>query len=132
MTETVKRFEELNVYQRARELTNQIYELTRQPTFSRDYSLIDQIRRASVSIMSNIGEGFEKGTNAEFIQALFVAKGSCAEVRVQLQIALDQKYLDPETYANVSDKCRMISGMIANLIKYLRGVKSSKVHRMKY
>ncbi len=70
MTEThakVESFEDLNVYRWARDLTNKIYEITRQVSFSKDYGLVDQIRRASVSIMSNIAEGFERGTNTEFI-----------------------------------------------------------------
>ena len=66
----VQEFEELNVYQRARELTNHVYELTRDGAFARDFGLVDQIRRASVSIMSNIAEGFERGTNDEFVQFL--------------------------------------------------------------
>ena len=86
-------FEELNVYQRARELTNRVYEVTRNGAFARDFGLVDQIRRASVSIMSNIAEGFERGTNAEFVQFLYIAKGSCGEVRAQVSIAFYQKYI---------------------------------------
>ena len=113
-------FEELNVYQRARELTNRVYELTRDGAFARDFGLVDQIRRASVSIMSNIAEGFERGTNAEFIQFLFIAKGSCGEVRAQVSIAFDQKYISRADYDDLIDRCRRISGMLGNLINYLR------------
>lgn len=113
-------FEELNVYQRARELTNRVYELTRDGSFARDFGLVDQIRRASVSIMSNIAEGFERGTNAEFVQFLFIAKGSCGEVRAQVSIACDQKYVSKENFEDVTDRCRRISGMLSNLISYLR------------
>jgi four helix bundle protein len=81
---------------------------------------VDQIRRASVSIMSNIAEGFERGTNNEFIQFLFIAKGSCGEVRTQLTIAFDQKYIEESTYTNLVEQCRCISGMINNLIEYLK------------
>ncbi len=119
----VESFEDLNVYQQARNLTNKIYEITRQGSFSKDYGLVDQIRRASVSIMSNIAEGFERGTNTEFIQFLYIAKGSCGEVRAQLMIALDQKYIDENTYQSLVDHCRRISGMISNLITYLKGSK---------
>ena len=69
-------FEELHVYQRARELTNGIYRATREGPFARDYGLVDQIRRAGASIMSNIAEGFERGATTEFIQFLYIAKGS--------------------------------------------------------
>ncbi|MCI0454036.1 MAG: four helix bundle protein [Candidatus Dadabacteria bacterium] len=119
----VESFEDLNVYKQARGLTNKIYEITRQGSFSKDYALVDQIRRASVSIMSNIAEGFERGTNAEFIQFLFIAKGSCGEVRAQLTIAFDQKYIGDNTYRNFITQCRRISGMLGNLIKYLKGAR---------
>ncbi len=116
----VESFEDLNVYKQARKLTNKIYEITREFPFSKDYALVDQIRRASVSIMSNIAEGFERGTNTEFIQFLFIAKGSCGEVRAQLTIAHDQKYISHDTYLNLVDSCRRISGMLNNLITYLK------------
>lgn len=125
----VQEFEELHVYQQARDLTNQIYEITRQGSFSKDYGLANQIRRASVSIMSNLAEGFERGTNTEFIQFLFIAKGSCGEVRAQLAIAFDQKYLEEDTYQSLVDQCRRISGMLSNLITYL---KSSKFKGSKF
>jgi len=117
----VESFEDLYVYEQARKLTNSIYEITREAPFSKDYSLVDQIRRASVSIMSNIAEGFERGTNAEFIQFLFIAKGSCGEVRAQLTIAHDQRYIGENTYKDLVDLCRRISGMLSNLITYLKG-----------
>jgi four helix bundle protein len=102
-------------------LTNKIYELTRQGYFARDYGLGDQIRRASVSIMSDIAEGFERGTNAEFIRFLFIAKGSCGEVRAQLCISFDQKYIiDENVYQSLVNQCRRISGMLSNLITYLK------------
>jgi four helix bundle protein len=113
-------FEELNVYQRARELTNRIYQLTRDGAFARDFGLVDQVRRASVSIISNIAEGFERGTNPEFVQFLFIAKGSCGEVRTQVSVAFDQQYISKEDYEDLTDRCRRISAMLANLISYLR------------
>lgn len=113
-------FEELNVYQRARELTNRVYEVTRNGAFARDFGLVDQIRRASVSIMSNIAEGFERGTNAEFVQFLYIAKGSSGEIRAQISVAFDQKYISKDVYDDLTDRCRRISGMLSNLINYLR------------
>ncbi len=119
-TAKVESFESLNVYKRARELTNRIYELTRKGDFAKDFGLADQIRRASVSIMSNIAEGFERGGNAEFTQFLFIAKGSCGEVRAQTTIAYDQKYIHNGDYEEITNRCRQISGMLSNLINYLK------------
>jgi hypothetical protein len=74
-----------------------------------------------VSVMSNIAEGFERGTNAEFIQFLYIAKGSCGEVRAQLAIAFDQEYIDQAVYRELNDHARLVGGMIGNLIQYLKG-----------
>jgi four helix bundle protein len=119
----VENFEDLNVYQQARELTNKIYEITRKSLFCKDYGLVDQIRRASVSIMANIAEGFERGTNTEFVQFLSIAKGSCGEVWAPLSIAFDQKYIETETCRKLSDQCRLISGMLANSLTFLKGTR---------
>lgn len=116
----VQGFEDLHVYQRTREVTNRIYELTRNNSFARDFRLVDQIRGASVSIMSNIAEGFERGTNAEFVQFLYVAKGSSGEIRAQLTVAFDQSYISRADYHDLTVRCRRISGMLRNLINYLR------------
>jgi len=93
-----KSFEELSVWQKARELVNYIYSLTRKDAFSRDFSLIDQKRRTSASVMNNIAEGFERGSNAEFIQFLYISKGSAGETRTQLYIALDQEYISRDEF----------------------------------
>ena len=87
---TIKRFEDIDSWKSSRELTRQIYELTSSGEFCRDFGLKDQIRRACVSILSNIAEGFERGGDREFLQSLAVAKGSCGEVRAQLYVAYDQ------------------------------------------
>lgn len=113
-------FEDLHIYQRARELTNGIYQITREGKFARDLALTNQIRRASVSIMSNIAEGFERGSKAEFIQFLYIAKGSSGEVRAQLQIAHDQRYIPAKEFERLYDLVRSIGGMISNFIGYLR------------
>jgi four helix bundle protein len=113
-------FEDLHVYQRARELTNAIYQLTREKEFADDRSLVDQIRRAATSVMSNIAEGFERGSKVEFIQFLFIAKGSCGEVRAQLQIAMDQNYISASVYNRLRDLTRLTSGMLSNFIAHLQ------------
>lgn len=118
---TVQKFEELNVYQRARELANGIYAVTRQAAFARDASLVDQIRRAAVSVVSNIAEGYERGSTTEFVQFLYIAKGSCGEVRAQLGLAADQKYLTGSDCEKLSGQCRLVSGMLHNFIEYLQG-----------
>lgn len=101
-------------------MANGIYQVTREGRFSKDYGLVDQIRRASVSVMSNIAEGFERGSNAEFVEFLFIAKGSCGEVRAQLAVALDQGYVDESSYPSLVDRCRQVSGMLGNLIHHLK------------
>lgn len=116
-------FEELNVYQKARLLTNEIYLLTRKSPFVKDYGLVDQVRRASISVMSNIAEGFERGTRPEFVRFLFIAKGSCGELRSQLEIAHDQGYLSDADYKRFREIAKTVSGMIFNLIA---SVKKSK------
>jgi four helix bundle protein len=113
-------FEELHVYQRARELTNAIYQLTGESAFAADHGLADQLRRASTSVMLNIAEGFERGSTVEFIQFLFIDKGSCGEVRAQLQIALDQEYVSVSTNNRLHPLSRRASGMLSNFIAHLQ------------
>jgi four helix bundle protein len=124
----VKRFEDLEVWQEARRLTQIIYQLTKAEKFSKDFSLRDQIQRAAVSVMSNIAEGFERGGNQEFIQFLYVAKASCGEVRSQIYVALDQGYIAKPDSEESIIAFRRLSGMIGNLINYLRrsGMKGAK------
>ena len=90
----VERFEDLIAWQKAKILTREIYQITRQGAFAKDFGLSSQIQRAAVSIMSNLAEGFERGRKAEFQQYLSIAKASCAEVRSQLYVAFDIGYLD--------------------------------------
>jgi four helix bundle protein len=90
----VQKFEDLIAWQKSRELTRDIYQVTREGSFAKDFGLSGQIQRASVSIMSNIAEGFERGGRREFHQFLSTAKASCAEVRSQLYVALDIGYVN--------------------------------------
>ena len=99
----ISKFEELIAWQKSRELVTAIYKVTNGKEFSRDFGLRDQIQRAAVSIMSNIAEGFERAGRAEFHQFLVIAKGSCAEVRSQLYIALDIGYISKACLLYTSD-----------------------------
>lgn len=116
-----KTFEEIDAWQKSRELTKQIYSLTSSGSFARDYGLKDQIRRSAVSIMSNIAEGFERSGTAEFTQFLAIAKGSAGEVRSQLYVALDQDYLAKDKFGILWGLVMEISRMISGLMTYLRG-----------
>ena len=122
----VENFEDLNIYKEAKELNKRIYDVTKEVKFARDFGLVDQIRRASVSVMSNIAEGFERGSNTEFVKFLFIAKGSSGEVRSQISVALEQKYIDDKVHNDIFDRCRRINGMISNLITYLNNSKLDK------
>jgi len=124
----VKVFEDLEIWKEARRLTQAIYRLTTTEKFSKDFGLRDQIRRAAVSIMSNIAEGFERGGNQEFTQFLYIAKGSCGEVRSQLYVALDQSYVASNEVDELTQSFKRLSSMISNLITYLRksGMKGEK------
>ncbi len=115
MTEKIKRFEDLIAWQKARELNKAIYTVTSKGDFSRDFGLRDQIRRASVSIMSNIAEGFERMGKAEFHQFLVIAKASCAEVRSQLYISLDVGYLDDKSFKKIYKQAEEVGRIIGGL-----------------
>jgi len=118
----VKVFEDLEVWKEGRRLTQRIYQLTKNENFSKDFALRDQIRRAAVSIMSNIAEGFERGGNQEFVQFLYVAKASCGEVRSQVYVALDQSYVASTEVDELTNSFKRLSSMISNFITYLRKV----------
>jgi four helix bundle protein len=126
---TIKYFEDLEVWKEARRLTQQVYRLTEDAKFFRDFGLRGQIQRAAVSIMSNIAEGFERGGNQEFVQFLYVAKGSCGEVRSQLYVALDQGYIGEAEFNEATKSARRLSVMISNLVDYL---KSSRIRGKKF
>jgi four helix bundle protein len=117
----IERFEDLQSWQKARQLANAVYELTRRPTFAKDFQLRDQIRDAAGSVMHNIAEGFDSGTRAEFVRFLKIARRSASEVQSELYLALDQKYITAEllksTYDLATETKRLINGMIAYLRK---------------
>ncbi len=116
---TAKRFEDLEVWQRAKDLTNLIYKYSTEGSFSRDFGLHDQMRRASVSIMSNIAEGFESQPQAMFIKYLGHAKGSAGELRAQLYFAKDQGYITEEDFNTMFSTAEICSRQLSRFIQYL-------------
>ncbi len=113
-------FEEIIAWQKARELNSELYLITSQGDFSKDYGLRDQIRRASISITSNIAEGFERETTKEFIRFLYIAKASSGEFRSQLYLAIDLKYISNNEFERLNFKVSEVSKLISGLIKYLK------------
>ncbi|CAG0957728.1 hypothetical protein ANAEL_00438 [Anaerolineales bacterium] len=116
---TITCFEEIEAWQTARELAKLIYEFTDEGKFARDFGLKDQIRRAAVSIMSNIAEGFESQTQAQFVRYLGVAKASAGEVRAQLYVSRDVNYLTDEKFFKLFQMAEKASRQIARFISYL-------------
>ena len=121
MSKRIERFEDFVAWQKSRVMAAEIYKITEQGKFAKDFGLRDQIRRAAVSVMSNIAEGFERGRPAEFHQFLSIAKASCAEVRSQLYVALDADYLTGEEFHELMTKAielgRVIGGLRASVEK---------------
>jgi len=117
---TIIRFEDLDAWRLARELTQEVYRVTGNGEFSRDFGLTNQIRKASVSVMSNIAEGFERDGNKEFRNFLSIGKGSAGEVRSQLYVALDQGYLTREDFDLIYRKANDSGKVIAGLSNYLK------------
>ena len=128
MSNTITSFQDLIAWQKARTLTAQIYQATAEGKFSRDFGLRDQIRRAAVSVMSNIAEGFERGRPSEFHQFLSIAKGSCAEVRSRLFVALDAGYLPRSQFdllmAAAVEVARIVGGLRAGVERKRRSQSS--------
>ncbi len=119
--ERIEKFEDLIAWQKARELTKEIYKISKREEFARDFGLSGQIQRGSVSIMSNIAEGFERGGRGEFHQFLSVAKASCAEVRSLLYVALDIGYISETEFREIMDRAgevgRIVGGLRASVDK---------------
>ncbi|MBV9215859.1 MAG: four helix bundle protein [Acidobacteria bacterium] len=117
---TISRFEDIEAWKKSRDVTKDVYEFTKLDGFNKDFALRDQIRRAVISIMSNIAEGFERGGDKEFVQFLSVAKGSCGEARAQLYVAFDQAYISHDEFSVTVEKLTEIGRMISGLMKYLK------------
>ena len=124
-----KSFEDLYCWQMARELTNKIYLLTRDRQQFSDWSLANQIQRASVSIMSNLAEGFERGTREDQIHFYYIAKASAGEVRCQAYIAFDQKYISQSELDEILAFCRRTS---ASIYRFIESVKVSKYKGLRF
>jgi four helix bundle protein len=116
----IERFEDIQAWQTARELNKDIYAITMNHSFSKDYSLKDQVRRASVSIMANIAEGFGRRSNKEFANFLNMAHGSAAEVQCHLYAALDQHYIEQKDFSALYNKVEEVSKMIQGFMNYFR------------
>ena len=117
---SIQRFEDIAAWQKGRELTRQVYQLTNRDKFRHDFTLKDQIKRAAISIPSNIAEGFERGGNREFVQFLSVAQGSAAELKSQLYIALDAEYINKQEFDDLYRQAHSIVLLLAGFIRYLK------------
>ena len=116
----IKRFEDIESWKKGRELVKNIYTITRRTPFVKDFGLSDQIRRASISIISNIAEGFERNSKNAFLNYLSIAKASAGEIRAQLYAALDQEYITAEEFKQLSGMASDVGKLIGGLIKNLR------------
>ena len=116
----VERFEDLEVWKNARKLANMVYRVTQNERFSKDFGLKDQVRRAAVSILSNIAEGFESQSQKMFVDYLGRAKASAGELRAQLYLCIDLKYTSQEEYSETNELALTCSKQLARFIQYLR------------
>lgn len=117
---TINQFEDLEIWNRGREICQDIYEIREKSRLKTDYKLYNQINGASGSIMDNIAEGFERNGNREFGQFLSIAKASCGETRSQLYRCLDRKYIDKNEFKDCYDKLMMLSRQIGGFMNYLQ------------
>jgi four helix bundle protein len=116
----VKSFEELHIFQSARKLCGDVWDFTRTVPAAKDFAFTTQIRRSALSILSNIAEGFERNSRKELVQFLSIAKGSCGELRAQMLVALDQKYISKDEHNQLRNSCLKLNAGLANLMSYLR------------
>ncbi len=128
---TYNSFEDIPVWKGAKELAILVYEITSEDKFSKNHGLRDQMQRATVSVSSNIAEGFERGTKQEFIQFLYIARGSCGELRSQLSIAKEIGYLEDKEFEKLYNVSKKVSKQINGFIEYLKtaSILGQKFHR---
>ena len=122
----IERFEDIEAWQLARELTRKVYRLTKKPGFAKDYGLKRQIQDAAGSSMHNIAEGFDSETNVEFIRFLRYAKRSCTEVQSELYVALDEGYISPNEFQDVYEQARRTRAAVRGFINYLKKYEEHK------
>jgi len=116
----IERFEDIEAWREARKLTNEIYRSTEQPSFGKDKGLREQVQRASVSVMANIAEGFDGGSNQDFLRFLGYAFRSGSELQSHLYVALDQRYLTEESFSVAYEQIDKVKGLIGGFVRYLR------------
>ena len=117
---TIKRFEDIQAWQQARELTDNIYKISNETSFARDFRFRDQIRAAAVSIMANIAEGFDSSSDAEFLRFLSYARRSATEVQSHLYVALDQNYITQDQFNQLYKLSASTKSLISGFMRYLR------------
>lgn len=125
---TINKFEELKTWQKARELCNFIHKLTQKDGFVKDFSLKDQINRSSGSVMDNIAEGFDRNSNKEFRQFLFIALSSCSETKSQLYRALDRNYINQIEFEKAYEIANETFSLIGGFLNYLRDKNTRKIN----
>lgn len=119
----LKKFEDLEIWQDGRVLTQIVYRLSKEGAFAKDFALRDQIRRACISITSNISEGFERSSNKQFLYFLSIAKGSASEVRSQIYVAFDEEYISREEFNQLYEQASKTISKIGGLMHYLNNLK---------
>jgi four helix bundle protein len=122
----IERFEDIEAWQLARELTRKIYSVTKNPEFTKDYGLKRQIQEAGGSAMHNIAEGFDSETNSEFIRFLRYAKRSCTEVQSELYVALDEAYISINEFKDIYEQARRTRAAVRGFINYLKKFEEQK------
>ena len=123
---TLRRFEDIEGWQFARELTRRVYAVATRGTFAKDFGLRDQITRASGSAMHNVAEGFDAGSNAEFVKFLRYSQRSCSEVQSQLYVALDQTYISQEEFDSIYEKAALTHAKVGGFIRYLSNTPNAR------
>jgi len=121
----IERFEDIEAWKKARKLAQKIYKITGSGEFAKDWTLKDQVRRASISIMSNIAEGYGRKTDKEFIQFLYIAMGSIFELQSQIYMALDLSYMSKEEFKDIFTTSNEVTKLIGGFIKYLKKTKTT-------
>jgi four helix bundle protein len=127
----ITRFEDLECWQESRKLVRLVYDATNDVSFRKDFRLCSQIQSAATSVMANIAEGFVRHSDKEFVQFLFIAMSSAAEVQSHLYVALDQSYLNENAFTQIYDQADKTAKMISGLIKYLRGTQTPRTRQTK-